>query len=218
MKIAVLIILSYLVGSINPAYIIGRMKGYDIRERGSGNAGASNVVINVGKKAGAFTAVFDLLKAFFCYKLGEFVFPFTTVVAVICGVMCVIGHIFPFYLKFKGGKGFACIGGLILGFNFKVFFIMLLFAILVVMTFDYICIVTSLTALTFPVIYMTMTHDLTGAVFLALMGYIIVIKHIPNFNRIKHGTEARISGIRHRDEEEERIRRNLEKMNKKDDE
>ena len=66
MKVVLLALICYLIGCINPAYIIGKIKGFDIRSKGSMNAGASNVVINVGKRAGVATALFDILKAFFC--------------------------------------------------------------------------------------------------------------------------------------------------------
>ena len=107
MKMVFFSIISYLIGCINPAYLIGLKKGYDIRERGSLNAGASNVLINVGKRAGAFTALFDIFKSFFCYKMAEAFLPEITFAGMFCASLCVFGHIFPVFLKFRGGKGFA---------------------------------------------------------------------------------------------------------------
>ena len=152
MKIALLAAICYLIGCINPAYLIGKAKGFDIRSRGSFNAGASNVVINVGKRAGVFTAIFDILKAFFCVKMSGILLGDMPTAVVFCSVCCVLGHIFPFYLKFKGGKGFASLGGLVLGFNYKVFLIMLACAILLVLAINYLCIITTLTCLSFPII------------------------------------------------------------------
>ena len=214
MKIALLAAICYLIGCINPAYIIGKAKGFDIRQKGSFNAGASNVVINVGKRAGVFTAIFDILKAFFCVKMSGILLGDMPTAVVFCSVCCVLGHIFPFYLKFKGGKGFASLGGLVLGFNYKVFLIMLACAILLVLAINYLCIITTLTCLSFPVIYVAMTGDYIGAVLILGLGAIIIFKHFPNFKRIKNGTEARFSGIWHRDEEEERIRQNQAKLDK----
>ena len=151
MKLIIAALVCYLIGCINPAYIIGKVKGYDIRSRGSMNAGASNVMINVGKKAGVLTALFDIFKSFFCYRMAARLFPLYTAAAVFCAVCCVLGHIFPFYLKFKGGKGFASLGGVVLGFNVKVFFIMLFCAFLIVLVIRYLCLITTLTALSFPV-------------------------------------------------------------------
>lgn len=212
MRIALLAVISYLIGCINPAYIIGRIKGFDIRNRGSQNAGASNVVISVGKAAGVFTALFDIFKSFLCYKLGEIFFPLIPFAAVICAVMCTLGHIFPVCLKFRGGKGLACLGGLILGFNVRVFFIMLFCAILVVLISDYVSVVTSLAAICFPIVYLLMTHDYIGTAVLLFMALVIVLKHFPNFKRIKLGTEARFSMLWRREEEENRIRNNTERL------
>lgn len=212
MKVALLAAICYLIGCINPAYLIGKAKGFDIRSRGSLNAGASNVVINVGKRAGVFTAIFDILKAFFCVKMSGILLGDMQTAVVFCSVCCVLGHIFPFYLKFKGGKGFASLGGLVLGFNYKVFLIMLACAILLVLAINYLCIITTLTCLSFPVIYAVMTGDYVGGLILLGLGLIIISKHIPNFKRIKQGTEARFSGMWHRDEEEERIRQNTAKL------
>ena len=214
MKIALLAAICYLIGCINPAYIIGKAKGFDIRQKGSFNAGASNVVINVGKRAGVFTAVFDILKAFFCVKMSGILLGDMPTAVAFCSVCCVLGHIFPFYLKFKGGKGFASLGGLVLGFNYKVFLIMLACAILLVLAINYLCIITTLTCLSFPIIYAAMTGDYIGAVIILGLGCIIISKHFPNFKRIRNGTEARFSGMWHRDEEEERIRQNQAKLDK----
>lgn len=211
MKIVIFAIISYLIGCINPAYLIGVKKGYDIRERGSLNAGASNVLINVGKRAGAFTALFDIFKSFFCYKTAEFLFPEITFAGMLCACLCVLGHIYPIFLKFRGGKGFASLGGLILGFNFKVALIMLLCAIVVVLVTDYLCIVTTLTSASIPIIYFCVTGDAVGASIVFCIGLIIISKHFYNFKRIKKGTEARFSGIWNREKEEERIRQNLQK-------
>ena len=212
MKVALLAAICYLIGCINPAYLIGKAKGFDIRSRGSFNAGASNVVINVGKRAGVFTAIFDILKAFFCVKMSGILLGDMPTAVVFCSVCCVLGHIFPFYLKFKGGKGFASLGGLVLGFNYKVFLIMLACAILLVLAINYLCIITTLTCLSFPIIYAAMTGDIVGALIILGLGLIIISKHIPNFKRIRQGTEARFSGIWHREEEEERIRQNTAKL------
>lgn len=206
MKLALLAILCYAVGSINPAYILGKIKGFDIRKSGSNNAGASNAVITMGTKAGVFTALFDIFKAFLCYKLGSWLFPDLSFAGVLCASLCALGHIFPFYMNFKGGKGFACIGGLILGYNYKVFLIMLAAAIILVFIINYISIITCMTALSFPVIYLLMTKDTIGTIILCILGIVIVSRHFVNFRRIKDGTEVRFSLLYNRKKEEERLR------------
>lgn len=211
MKILFFSIVSYLIGCINPAYLIGLKKGYDIRERGSLNAGASNVLINVGKRAGAFTALFDVFKSFFCYKMAEAFLPEITFAGMLCASLCVLGHIFPVFLKFRGGKGFASLGGLILGFSFKASLILIACAVVILLVTDYLCLVTTFASASIPVIYFFATGDAVGASIVLCVGLIIISKHFVNFKRIKKGTEARFSAIWNREKEEERIRQNLQK-------
>lgn len=113
--------MGYLIGCISPSYLIGRKKGYDVRTSGSCNAGASNTVIMAGKAAGIFVALFDILKATAACKLGAVLLPELEYAWQITGVSCVVGHMFPVFLGFRGGKGFACLGGVVLAHSAKVF-------------------------------------------------------------------------------------------------
>lgn len=206
-------VISYLIGCLNPAYFMGKKKGMDIRSVGSHNAGASNAAIAFGMKAGAFTAIFDMLKSFFCYKIAVYFFPSVAFAGALCGCACIFGHNFPFYLRFKGGKGFASLGGLILAYNVKVFLIMLLGGIIVLTVSNYLCIVTTYASISFPFVYGFMTKDFIGGILILAIGAIIVQKHFVNFGRIKAGTECRFSGVFNREKEEERIRINSQKQN-----
>ena len=95
----------YFIGTINPSYFIAKRRGFDIRTKGSGNAGASNALILFGKLLGIICALLDIAKAYLAILLTEALFPEFRYAYAITGVACVIGHIFPFYMKFKGGKG-----------------------------------------------------------------------------------------------------------------
>ena len=119
-------LIGYFIGNINPSYIIAKVNGFDIRSRGSGNAGASNAIITMGKKVGAFSAVFDILKAVFAAGIAANLFPHIRFAKILSGSACIIGHIYPVLMGFHGGKGLACLGGMILSFNPAVFFTMLI--------------------------------------------------------------------------------------------
>lgn len=115
------ILIGYLLGTVNPGYILGKLKGIDIREEGTGNAGTSNVHIVLGFKYGLLTAIYDTLKGiiaiFIALAIGaDFVF------AHICGLTAIVGHIFPFYMQFKGGQGIATASGLMLLYMFTQYF------------------------------------------------------------------------------------------------
>lgn len=211
MKLLVLSVLSYFIGCINPAYLIGKKHGMDIRTVGSFNAGASNAAIAFGKKAGIFTALFDMFKSFLCFNLGKILVPTMACAGIVCGTFCLIGHIFPFCLKFHGGKGFASLIGIILAYNYKIFLFLLLCAIIVALVFNYLCAVTTFASLSFPIAYGITSGDIIGTVFIGLICSIIIRKHFENFRRIKLGTECRLTGIFDRDAEEERIRQNSER-------
>ena len=186
--------MGYLIGCISPSYLIGRKKGYDVRTSGSCNAGASNTVIMAGKATAA------------C-KLGAVLLPELEYAWQITGMSCVVGHIFPVFLGFRGGKGFACRGGMVLAHSAKVFLLMLAIAVLIGFASNYIAISTVSMSVIWPVYYGTTTGNWTGAAILAIPFVPIFIKHTENFRRISRGEELRLSYLWKKDTELERIGR-----------
>lgn len=193
MNIFLCILMGYLVGNINPAYIISKLNGFDIREKGTGNAGASNITVVMGKKAGIFTALFDIFKAFAVTVIAVKLFPDTDSARILSGVACILGHIFPVLMKFHGGKGLACLGGVVLSYNPVVFLLLLLAELVIALVTDYISVVAPSGSVIFTLIYFFMTGDITGTSVLALVSVIIFFKHLDNFRRIRRGTETHIS-------------------------
>ena len=205
MPIVLSSLIGYLLGGINPAYLIAKNKGFDIRKRGSGNAGASNAVITMGKKIGIISALLDIIKAFIAVKIAEWLFPMVQMAKVLAGLSCIMGHIFPVFLKFRGGKGLASLGGVILAFHPIVFCMMLAVEIVIVLVVDYICIVPITASIAFPIIYGSMTGDSLGTVLYSLLAIVIFYKHIDNLKRIHNGTEAHFSFLWRRKKEIERL-------------
>ena len=201
-------IFGYLVGSINPAYLIAKYKGFDIRKRGSGNAGASNVVITMGNKAGIITAVFDIFKAFISFRLMAYLFPQAVLAGEAAGAGCIIGHIFPIFMGFRGGKGLATLGGVVLAFDPRVFLILLICEAILVLIVDYICIVPVTASIIFPFMYFRVTDNALGAAIFSLVATVICFKHTENFKRIRSGTEAHFSFLWKKDEEIARLQKN----------
>lgn len=193
MKYLLCILIGYLIGTINPSYIIAKIRGFDIREKGSKNAGASNALILFGKVLGIGCALFDIAKATFAIWLCGKLFPELTYSFAVTGVACILGHIFPFYMKFKGGKGLACLGGMILAFDWRVFLIMLACEIVVAIVTNYICFVPLSASVVFPIVYGMMHHDWWGALILCLVIPVMFFKHKENLVRIKNGTEMPFS-------------------------
>jgi len=208
MQVILCSLIGYLFGNINAAYIISKLRGFDIRDRGSGNAGASNVIITIGKKAGLITAIFDITKAAVASTVAVALFPRLRYAHILGGSACIIGHIFPILMKFHGGKGLACLGGMILSYNPEIFLLLLAIEIFLGFGLDYICVVPITGSIIFTGIYAFLTGDAVGTMILASVSLIILYKHIENLRRILIGTEAHISFLWKKDQEIERIKHN----------
>ena len=199
MKYVLCIMIGYLIGAINPSYIIAKLRGFDIREKGSKNAGASNALILFGKVLGIGCALFDIAKATFAIWLCGKLFPELTYSFAVTGVACILGHVFPFYMDFKGGKGLACLGGMILAFDCRVFLIMLAAEIIVAIVTDYICFVPLTASAVFPIVYGIMRQDARGALIISLILPLMIYKHKENLKRIKQKTEMPFSFLWNKD-------------------
>lgn len=183
------IFMGYLLGCSSMAFYLSKLKKKDMRSAGSGNLGASNATVLFGWRAGILVGIHDIGKAALAVWLAKTLFPDLPHVGAVAGVACVLGHIFPFYLNFKGGKGFASFIGMTLILNWKLALVLAGVIILVTIITDYIVWGTVSTIVTVPV-YMGLTHRslLLGAI-LAVAAAAIFWKHRENFPKILNGTE-----------------------------
>ena len=200
-------VIGYLLGNINPAFLFARLKGYDPRVDGSGNAGASNAFILAGKTAFFATAILDILKAFLACRLCRSLFPSLPVAEQIGGAACILGHMFPAVLRFRGGKGLASLGGVILSWDWRAFLALLALAILIAFLTNYICFVAPTMSLLFPALYYIRTRYLPAALVLLIPAIPIFFKHAENIRRIREGTEVRMSYLWNKDGELKRTGR-----------
>lgn len=203
------VLIGYGLGCISPSYIVARLNGFDIRERGSGNAGASNIVLTLGKARGFLCAAFDIAKAALAVLITGWIFTETDTFAVTAAA-AILGHIFPFYMGFRGGKGLACLGGVILAYDLKVFAVMLAAELVIALATNYICFIPITASVSFPVVYGVMDRDIWGALLLALVGVVVFCKHLVNLRRIRVGREARLSYLWSRDKETARLKENYD--------
>lgn len=189
MEYVVATVICYLLGCINMAWLISKSKGVNIKEVGSHNAGASNVFISVGMPHGIAVGAFDILKAFCAAELISLIFPANANAAILAGAMAVVGHIYPFWMKFSGGKGLAPFMGLVLFADWRVF--LALGAVIIVLTLatDFIAIGTMAVITIMPVYAIFAKLGLFQIiVYLALM-LIMWFKHFINIKRIVNGEE-----------------------------
>ncbi len=204
-KLSACILLGYLIGCVSPSYLIGKLRGYDVRRSGSGNAGASNTVIMAGKLLGFIVALLDILKAAGSWWLCAALFPELPAAGPLAGVSCLLGHLYPVFLRFRGGKGLACLGGLALATSPKTLLILFGVALLIAVLTNYVCVVTVTMSVVVPVYYWFLTGFLLGALILAVPVVPIFLKHLINFRRIREGKELRLSYVFNKQKELDRI-------------
>ena len=190
MKYLITAIIGYLFGCFNTAYFVSKTRGFDIRDTGSGNAGASNIKMQLGWTAGAFTAFVDILKTILAISLCRYLYPDDELVLFLAGVMSIIGHIFPFYMNFKGGKGFACYIGMLIVINWELALVLIIAGFLITIITNYIALATMFMAVATPIYYIYIGADKYIIMLLVLVGVIILYKHKINVIRIINHEEA----------------------------
>ncbi len=188
------IVLSYLIGSISGSFILGKiMKGLDIREHGSKNAGTTNAMRVMGRKVGLYTFFIDFAKGIVCMLLMKQLLPWDTIL--IAAIACVLGHDFPFYMNFRGGKGVATTLGTLAVYNFKLGIIAVIVAILVAAISRYV----SLGSITFfvlnPIIfYLLGVESSVNMCCLILLSILGILRHKSNITRLLTKSENKIGG------------------------
>jgi glycerol-3-phosphate acyltransferase PlsY len=196
MKIFVIII-SYLLGAIPFGYILGKMKGIDVRKYGSGNIGTSNVARTLGKKAAILTLLGDGLKGLIAVLLARIVFHGSLLWIVAAGIAVVVGHCWTVFLKFKGGKGVTTTYGAFLGIAWPPALAVILTWVLVTLISKKSSVAALISAPCAPIFaylsgFLLSGDPLPGTLFAAVSFVIIYIRHIENIKRILAGREHRL--------------------------
>lgn len=177
-------LLGYFLGCSNLAYYLSRITRKDIRKSGTGNLGASNATVLFGWKAGASVAVHDIGKAVLAVILAKGLFPHLENAGAAAGVAAVLGHIFPFYLKFRGGKGTASFLGLTLALNWRLALAVVVILVLATIITDYIVIGTFSAIVTVPAYVGLFQQNLILMSIIAIASFTIFWKHRENIGRM----------------------------------
>ena len=184
-------IIAYLLGSINCGVLISRGYGKDIRGVGSGNAGATNMTRTFGKKAGALTFLGDFLKASVAMVICRLLMG--AIGAYIAGIFCIVGHAYPIYFKFKGGKGVVCIAAMGLFTNPLVLVIMLAIFITILFGFKMVSLASIMTMIIYPLVLSNVEGLGIRVVYGLFAAFFVVFLHRKNIARIYNHTESKIS-------------------------
>ena len=196
------LIMAYLIGSINFSILISKkMAGFDVREKGSNNAGTTNVLRTVGKKAAAITLICDILKGVVAVLLAILIAKISSknaaLLAQIAAIEVVIGHTFPVFFGFKGGKGVATSLGILLLINWKIGLICLIFGVALIAVTRMVSLGSISAAILFAIltIFIQDSYIANGnyIVFAFMLAGFIIFNHRKNLVRIFKGEENRIS-------------------------
>ena len=194
-------IVAYVIGSINFAVIFSRkFAGFDVREKGSKNAGTTNVLRTVGKKVALLTLVCDILKGVAAILVAIFAknmwsgFDVNTL-KYIAGFMVILGHTYPIFFEFRGGKGVATAIGVLLMLDWKIGLICLVFGLVIIAITRMVSLGSIFAAILFPIltIFIHEGGTVIGTVISFLIAALIVFNHRSNIKRIKEGKENKLS-------------------------
>ena len=201
----IIAIIAYLIGSINFSIIISkRIAGFDVREKGSGNAGTTNMLRSIGKEAALITLVCDILKGIIAIVIAIIIGAIwqeldRALLVQIAALAVVIGHTFPVFFQFKGGKGVATSLGVLLMINWKIGLICLVFALVLMALTRMVSLGSVSAAILYPILVLFIDTNFTISegtgyfVFSVLLALLVAFNHRENIKRILNGTENKLS-------------------------
>lgn len=193
-------LIAYFIGSISFSVILSRkFAGFDVRDKGSKNAGATNVLRTVGTKVAALTLVCDILKGVIAIVIAIIAGKIWTdvdmeILKYLAGLFAILGHTFPIFFEFRGGKGVATALGVLITLNWKIGLICLIFALIIIAFTRMVSVGSILSAVLYPILTVFMGEASFGAVIISILITLLVIfNHRENLKRIKDGTENKLS-------------------------
>ena len=192
MRNLILMIIAYLLGSFPSALVIGKtFYNKDIRNYGSGNLGSTNAFRVLGKKGGAIVFILDILKGGLAFLIAKY--AGATISPLIIAVFALIGHIYPIFANFKGGKAVATSAGIILFYSPLLFITLFIIFVITLKIWKMVSLSSTIISIAAVFIVWLGNYDLTARIMLTIFAVFIIIKHIPNYKRILDGTENKAS-------------------------
>ena len=180
------------MGCLNPAAWIGKKNHIDLKQAGTGNLGATNTTMVLGRKAGAFVLVFDVAKSFLAARLARWLLPQLAVSGMLASIGVILGHCFPITMHFSGGKGLAAFGGMMLAYNPVVFVIVVLSGIGIMVLLDIGVAAPLLGTVLFPVLAYVFSHDIPTTVCAVIASAIILYTHLDNVRKTRNHADLKV--------------------------
>lgn len=185
MEYVIVIIIAYLIGTISPAMITARrVKKIDIRDVNSKNAGTSNIAITLGMKYAVIVGLSDILKGAIPVVILRLIFPDNEIIWIVGGLSAVLGHIYPVFYGFRGGKGTATFGGMILAVFPIQALVLALFFFIVLMLSDFITIATVAVMIAIPIMMVIQSNELISIILVTSFSVFSIFLHRKNIIRI----------------------------------
>ena len=195
----VISIIAYFIGSISFSVIFSRkFAGFDVRDKGSGNAGTTNVLRTVGKKVAALTLLCDILKGVLAIGVALIASRIWTdvnseLLKYLAGFFAILGHTFPIFFEFRGGKGVATSLGVLITLNWKIGLICLVFGVILIALTRMVSVGSIMSAILFPILMVFMGNVGFKAILVSvLIALLVVFNHRANIKRLKNGTENKL--------------------------
>ena len=192
MEVFLSLILGYAMGCLNPAAWIGKKNHIDLKQAGTGNLGATNTTMVLGRKAGAFVLIFDVAKSFLAARLARWLLPQLAVSGMLASIGVILGHCFPITMHFSGGKGLAAFGGMMLAYNPVVFVIVVLSGIGIMVLLDIGVAAPLLGTVMFPALTFLFSHDVPSTVCAVIASVIILYIHLDNVNKTRAHSDVKV--------------------------
>lgn len=183
------LIMGYFVGCISPAAWVGKKKNVNLKQAGTKNLGATNAALVLGRKAGYFVLAFDMFKSFLSYKLAKYLFPQLAVAGIIASIGVILGHAFPVFMHFQGGKSLAAFGGLVLAHDPLLFVILLALGIVMAFLLNYGVYLAVTAAALFPVFSYLRSGSTAVLGTTAVAGGTVIALHLGNLRRAITGED-----------------------------
>ena len=193
-------IIAYFIGSISFSVIFSRkFAGFDVRDKGSKNAGSTNVLRTVGTKVALLTLLCDILKGVIAIVVAIIAGKIWTnlnveILKYLAGFFAILGHTFPIFFEFRGGKGVATALGVLITLNWKIGLICLIFALIIIAFTKMVSVGSILSAVLYPILTIFMGDtNFVATIISILIALLVIFNHRENLKRIKNGTENKLS-------------------------
>lgn len=185
----------YLLGAFNPASLLAKRKQVDLTTTGTKNLGASNALIVLGRSAGVIVMVLDILKAWLAAKIAKWLFPKLAIAWAAAAFGAILGHVFPFHLHFRGGKGLAAFGGMVLAYDPKLLLFYLTVGVGLMLLFNRSVFLPMFAAATFPAVVLLQTGDFALTAVCLAASALVAWRHWSNIGKVQRGEETPVRDV-----------------------